>query len=465
MLTLHLLFSLPLCLQQLPQEEPAQQDELQQQVEEPVVPDLAPLREPGLFQADWGIAAVVRTGEIAYATENDSVSSFVPMMFYEGETVFLRGLSGGIHAWKSGDMEVNAIAQMRFVDIPSEYQNQIQGDTFDFGLQFRTNRELGWWEVEALTDSSGRWRLGARAATSGSWGGLLYSPSLDLRYLSDRFTSEYYELSAVTGRTANASFQLSPAVLARYHVFSDLYLVGSLRYTWFSSEITSSPVVNEGGVAEAMLGFGFFQDSGDPQFLGNPVDRTKGTTRLEAEPYVRLAHGWATPSDLGSILGGDIEDDEYNNQMTSVFYGHPLTDSLFGAPIEVYLSPGFAWHHASEVQNSTQELVLLIKAYYTVPWPIRWRIGAAEGASWIDEVTYIERVDMEEKGYRPSQWMNYIDLSLDLNVGDLFGVESWEGLWFGASVHHRSSIFESASQFGRIKGGSNYPSIYLQWDL
>jgi len=36
-------------------------------------------------------------------------------------------------------------------------------------------------------------------------------------------------------------------------------------------------------------------------------------------------------------------------------------------------------------------------------------------------------------------------------------------LYFGIGVHHRSSIFESNSQFGRIKGGSNYNSVYLQY--
>ncbi len=36
-------------------------------------------------------------------------------------------------------------------------------------------------------------------------------------------------------------------------------------------------------------------------------------------------------------------------------------------------------------------------------------------------------------------------------------------LWFGYSLHHRSSIFETSSAFGRIKGGSNYNTLYLQY--
>jgi outer membrane protein len=151
--------------------------------------------------------------------------------------------------------------------------------------------------------------------------------------------------------------------------------------------------------------------------------------------------------------------------MTSIFYEHPLTDRILGLPIDVYIGSGLALHWSSEVQDSTFELVAKIHFYYTFTWPVRWRIGVAEGFSWIEEVTYIERENMESKDYRPSQLMNYLDFTLDVNLGDIFRSSALENAWLGFSIHHRSSIFESASQFGRIKGGSNYPSIYIQWDL
>ncbi|MDF5089150.1 MipA/OmpV family protein, partial [Vibrio parahaemolyticus] len=43
--------------------------------------------------------------------------------------------------------------------------------------------------------------------------------------------------------------------------------------------------------------------------------------------------------------------------------------------------------------------------------------------------------------------------------------KSWNNMWVGYSLHHRSAIFESASQFGRIKGGSNYNTIYFQFEF
>ena len=89
----------------------------------------------------------------------------------------------------------------------------------------------------------------------------------------------------------------------------------------------------------------------------------------------------------------------------------------------------------------------------------------AEGLSYVSDVTYIEAIEMEEKGYRPSELMNYIDISFDINLGDVFNVKALNETWLGYSMHHRSSIFEKASQFGRIKGGSNYNTVYIQFDF
>ena len=75
----------------------------------------------------------------------------------------------------------------------------------------------------------------------------------------------------------------------------------------------------------------------------------------------------------------------------------------------------------------------------------------------------MEQREMDKKGYRSSNLLNFIDLSIDLNVGDLFNANSMRELWFGYSLHHRSAIFETSSAFGRIKGGSNFNTLYLQY--
>ena len=147
--------------------------------------------------------------------------------------------------------------------------------------------------------------------------------------------------------------------------------------------------------------------------------------------------------------------------MTSLFYGHPIADTFFGLPFSIYLTPGLVLHNASSVQDPFTEYALGIKAYYTFKWPLRWRFGAAQGLSYASEISYVEAQDLEEKDYKPSNLMDYLDFSLDLNIGDLFRNKALKDLWVGYGIHHRSGIYETASAFGRIKGGSNYNTLYL----
>jgi outer membrane protein len=81
----------------------------------------------------------------------------------------------------------------------------------------------------------------------------------------------------------------------------------------------------------------------------------------------------------------------------------------------------------------------------------------------VTEIPYLEQSEMDRKDYRPSKLLNYLDFSLDIELGDLFKSKKLEGLWLGVSIHHRSGIFESASAFGRIAGGSNINCIHLQY--
>ena len=403
----------------------------------------------------WGIGVLMRNAEIPFNTEADNVTSFIPMMFYQGETFFMRGIEGGAHLYQQSDWQVNAIARMRFFDIPAEFQNQVQGDTVDLGIQWRkTTAKNSFWDIELFSDLEGN----PYGNVSKSWyfqhNSWELMPKLSARYKSASFNSRYFALEEISDQSIGAGIELNANIEARYHVASNFYLLGSIGATALDSNAYNADVVEQRWQSEAYLGFAFFND----------ISKDK-KTNLDNHGYLRIAHGWATPSNIGDILAGDTVKDEYNNQLTSIFYGLPLTDELFSLPLDMYLTTGFAWHWNSEVQSSEQEYVLAIKAYYTISWPVRWRIGLAEGLSYMSNVTYIERVEMEEKGYRPSELMNSIDFSLDINLGDVFGVNALKETWLGYSIHHRSSIFESASQFGRIKGGSNYNSVYLQFDF
>jgi len=401
-------------------------------------------------EQSWGLAVGIRSAVIPFTADEGTVSSFIPMMYYEGERFFLHGLEGGAHVIKQDNWQLNGLFRMRFFDIPKRFQNVIQEDGVDFGLQLHYQPADSFYlDVEIMTEEDFRSHANLSSGLMFNSEDLEWKLYGNLRYKSAKFNDHYYGL---TVEDVGSGVETSLGLEGRYHLFRNLYLLGSARTTLLDSGVREISFVDKDHVEEYYLGIGFFND--------RKKERKK---ELSITPYWRVAHGWGTPSNIGEILSGDTVKDPYNNQLTSIFYGHPLTDELFGIPFEIYLTPGFVHHWSSEVQRSGQEYVLAIKAYYTVNWPIKWRLGVAEGLSYASPVTYIEQSEMERKGYESSKLLNYLDFSLDIDLGDLFNIRGLDGIWLGYTLHHRSAIFESASQFGRIKGGSNYNAVYLQY--
>ena len=410
-------------------------------------------------EQDWGIAAMYRMATVPYDTRDgdQSVSTFVPMMFFQNKHLFIDGIEAGLFLFNEPEQEwrISALTRLRFVDIPASLQNANQGDAVDFGAQLRYRMDEQWsFDTEIMSDDEFRFHGNLRLSAqfeSGDWD---INPALTVRIKDADFNSTYYAFSEYTNERIGPGVDANIGFDARYHVASNLYLLGAASVTVLDSEAYRSRAVEERTQGELFVGFGFFRD------------KTKAPkSALSNKRYLRLAHGWGTPSNIGEIFSLNREKDPYNNQLTSVFYGHPLTDELFGLPLDIYLTPGLVHHWSSSVQSSSTEYVAAIKAYYTFEWPTTWRFGFAEGLSYIDNITYIEQSEMERKGYTANHLLNYLDFSFDVNVGELFNNRELKKLWFGYSLHHRSAIFEKASQFGRIKGGSNYNTVYLQYDF
>lgn len=424
----------------------------------------------------WGIAFGYRIARIPYPSSEQQVADVIPLLFYENKYVFIRGLTSGIKVYTRDQWQFNFIGRYRFFDIPAEYQNTIRGDGLDLGIQtkYRINENLET-NFEVMSDERGRFFTnidGRYYWESGSW---KLMPFATLRYKSSRFNERYFGLDGfdtpsnpgITFRNKiGDGWDITAGSEIRYHVISNLYLLGRAQVTsLLDSSTRNSASIDNKTFGEVYLGVGFFEDQTKENESG-----------LDAKPYFRVAYGWATPSNMGDILlGWDVEDDPQNNQMTSIFYGHPVADSLFGVEsFDIYISPGLVCHLPASPYTDpesgitydnqpTTEFVLAMKFYYNIKWPIHWRLGFAEGISYAREITNLEQREMDHKEYRASNLLNFIDISIDCNLGDLFKVNAMRTLWLGYSLHHRSAIFETSSAFGRIKGGSNYNSLYLQY--
>ena len=404
-------------------------------------------------EPSWAVGVVSRASLIPYATEQKSLVTLFPYVYYDDadHVFYFRGLEGGLTFWKPGDWRFSAMGRLRFLDLPEEYHYLIQGDAFMSGLQARY-APFGPWHVdlEVLSDFNGHELANAR------FGAIWQDPKMTLQayfqaqYKTAAFNSYYFGLNTVA---VDAGVELGVGASILYSVASNFFIFGRAESSLLDGPVRDVSFIDNDLTLQGYLGFGMKND------------RTRTTPSVQKAPhYLRLAHGRVTGSSLADVLSFNVEPDPDNLQMTSLFYGLPLSDTLIGLPINVYLHSGVGFHWANQ-KDTIVEAILSVKFYYTIPLPVRLRIGFAEGWSWVSDIPHIEDEEIREKGFEPSQLLNYLDFSGDLNLGDIFGGGFLKRTWLGYDVHHRSAIFEMASQFGSIKGGSNVQMLYLQYDF
>lgn len=399
----------------------------------------------------WGVGFGFRAASNPYVEGDSVLEDVFPLLYYDSNFFYLDGLEAGVKLLTTEDWRLNLMGRWRFIDVPEEYNDQIDGDVLDWGLQARYQPERSpiYFKVDLLADERQRLSSTLRSGLEITAGNMEWDPYLALRLKSSRFNDYYYGLAV---DNVGSGTDISIGLEGRYHLGNDLYLQGSLGLTWLDQAARDSVFVDDEIQENIYLGLVYKNYQRQPR-----------KSPISTQPYLRLVHGWATPSDLKNIVTFNQDEDEKDNKLLSLFYGHPLADELFGLPLQTYLTPGFVWHWQSDVQDSGQEFVLAIKTYYTFDWPRKWRAGVGTGFSYAAKVSYIEQLEMAQKGYENIKWLLYLDLSLEMNLGDLFRIKAMDAIWLGYSLHHRSGIFGSSSMFGRIKGGSNYNTISLQY--
>ncbi len=409
-------------------------------------------------EQQWGLALGARVASVPYVGgDNEQASDFVPYLFAETEYFRVEQMGASWRAWRSDAGELGVVGRYRFLDLPDQAVEPANAETFDFGLQWQAPLAATGYDyrLEWLSDRFGRMQGLVELRRDYQWRGLTITPNVGLRLRDNDFTTKYYALDS---EAADAGGDLQAGYMARWQLWNDLYLYSDARLRYLGNSVYDLATVDDRWQSEVTLGLAMFNQPGQASAKAN----SSGDL---GQHYWRLGHGWATPSNLGDMLVFNTQSDKQDNQLTSLFYGYRMGRELFDSAVDIYLTPGVVYHHESDVQETGSEYVLALKFYWTYDWPTRWRLGVAEGLSYVSKITWIERVEMEEKGYDQSKLMNYLDLSLDVNVGDLFNAPSFNDWWFGYSIHHRSAVMETATQFGNIKGGSNYQVLYLQWDF
>ena len=191
----------------------------------------------------------------------------------------------------------------------------------------------------------------------------------------------------------------------------------------------------------------------------------------------RLAYGKESDSDLGQIISlQKPTEHKYNFDVLSLDAGYLLAPSLFELPLDLYIKGGSALFRSEDLSKYPElrgmpdvsdkdvyEFTLYIKLYYNIDFlDNRVRIGFGEGGSYISD--YLPPEVIEERTESPenpkySKFLNYLDISLDIDLGKLFGSQALQNSYLGYTLKHRSGIF---GLINGVSGGSNYNTISIE---
>lgn len=176
---------------------------------------------------------------------------------------------------------------------------------------------------------------------------------------------------------------------------------------------------------------------------------------------IRIAHGKVTNSDFGEVVFLDVKSYPEDLKVTSVDAGYLLKKGLFDLPLDLYAKGGLSYFDEAGLHDDIYEGTLYIKVYWNIDFlSNRVRLGFGEGGSYTSSILYCEKQEAIENRDNNAKFLNYIDFSLDFDIGRLVRYEPLKDTYLGVVVKHRSGIFGLINNVE--KGGSNYYALSLE---
>ena len=174
---------------------------------------------------------------------------------------------------------------------------------------------------------------------------------------------------------------------------------------------------------------------------------------------LRTGYGLASESDLSEILTGDFGKHPRDLSVYFLDAGYLLKKDFYDLPIDVYAKAGLAYFNEDEFSD-TMEATIYIKFYWNMDlFDNRVRFGLAEGLSYTLDTLETEYFEAKMDREPSSQFLNYLDISIDFDLGKLVHFKPLYETYVGYAIKHRSGVF---GLFNGVHGGSNYNTFYLE---
>lgn len=175
---------------------------------------------------------------------------------------------------------------------------------------------------------------------------------------------------------------------------------------------------------------------------------------------LRVAYGSATDNSLGDILSGNLGSNPEYLSAWALDGGYLLKKEMFDLPINIYAKSSISYFDEG-IHNSVYELTAYIKAYWNFEvLKNRFRFGFGEGVSYTSSILRVEYLEATSKSDNNSKYLNYLDISIDFELGKLISYKAMNNTFIGFVIKHRSGIYGLINSVKR--GGSNYNCFFIE---
>ena len=192
---------------------------------------------------------------------------------------------------------------------------------------------------------------------------------------------------------------------------------------------------------------------------------------------LRIAGGKASLSDMNSILSGRNETHPDNLMTYGVDAGYRLVEGAFDVPLDIYVKGAFYYYPEKGTytqkdptkstfgkvyrQDDVYEAIIYFKAVWNIDfWQNRLRLGAADGMSYVTDIPTVEKMEADYDNDNTSHILNYLELTVDFDLGRLVNYRPLHDLYAGFLLKHRSGAFGLINSVK--EGGNNYNMLYLE---
>jgi MipA family protein len=405
----------------------------------------------------------------------------LPLYLYEGERLFLHANRAGVKVLNQGDrsdgsrLDLFVEQRLEGFSIDNRLPASLSGmgareSGLDLGLSYRYRQPWGMLQAEYVHDIGNTSRGSeARFGYSYDWrsGAFSLRPSVSVHFRDARLNNYYYGVApseAAAGRPAyapGAGGSTQIGLYGSYDISERWRLLGGLSATYLGRSVKDSPIIQKRVLPAVYVGAVY-------DFGGHKREWAEENTPT----YFKALYGKAAePScHLAKIITARCFSTASTNatSISGIQVGKPFINKLNGWPLDFAGYVGITHHDERGLQSNGVQLDVFMKAIYSgFPWSdrVKTRLGVGVGLSAAQRVPYTEVSSQGSGGKSTSKLLNYLDPTIDISLGDVFGSRALKETYLGFGVSHRSGIFGASRLLGNVNGGSNYLYTYIETAL